>query len=418
MTGYVVQGLVVCVLGLSVIFPLAVFADTFNVTTGYPSGTSGTMRTLNGYVDSSTNESITAWFDYGANGSFQASSYKSGFSGGGDLSSLITHLTPGVEYVYRAVARKDKSGQVVYGETKKFTVMSGQAGSVSTVASGSGGGSVNTGSGGSSGVQPVASSGLDPVVASDDHADLNATVVAGSFPVTVWFEWGPTSLLGNETTHQNLQTGPTLITMKDTVRGLKPATTYYYRAVAVTANGRGNSPVMSFLTTGSESLAGSTSGTQGDTNTQTVTSSSIAFGDVSQGTTVVTSNTDNAIPFGQKNTGSSNGQMASALGWGSILQDQFFTIDENGRIASANSFAANSNSGSSLFANIFSFGGILPHSFFGWLAWVVIAYIALAQIQQFYARREKRKLEKEEQEKATQEAKKYQDFAIKNKKIA
>jgi hypothetical protein len=107
------QHTIVLVFSLSVVVPQSVFADTFSVTTGYPSSISGSLVVLSGQVNSSTREHVTAWFEYGTNESFQASSYNTGLIGNGELSVVVNGLNPGVGYVYRAAARKS-NGQVVY----------------------------------------------------------------------------------------------------------------------------------------------------------------------------------------------------------------------------------------------------------------------------------------------------------------
>ncbi len=71
------------------------------------------------------------------------------------------------------------------------------------------------------------------------------TDTGGDPNLEVWFQWGTTPSLGNETPHQ-FKTGTGLFC--STITNLTPCTTYHYRAVAKNSAGTSYGEIRSFIT--------------------------------------------------------------------------------------------------------------------------------------------------------------------------
>jgi len=98
---------------------------------------------------------------------------------------------------------------------------------------------------------------LPPEVATDPatgigvySATLHARVNPNMTPTTAWFEWGtdPALASSTETTHQDVGSGTTPQTVSETLEGLDPSTTYYFRAVAANDGGTETGSIASFAT--------------------------------------------------------------------------------------------------------------------------------------------------------------------------
>lgn len=83
------------------------------------------------------------------------------------------------------------------------------------------------------------------VVTTCTSATFNGSVTPNGNATTVWFEWGTSNSLGNQTTHQTF-TSPA--DFHQTVSGLTANTTYYYRAMASNIAGTAQGSIISFVT--------------------------------------------------------------------------------------------------------------------------------------------------------------------------
>jgi len=81
-------------------------------------------------------------------------------------------------------------------------------------------------------------------------ATLHAQVNPNMTPTTAWFEWGtdPTLASSTETTHQDVGSGTTAQGVLETLEGLEPSATYYFRAVAMNDGGTVTASISSFTT--------------------------------------------------------------------------------------------------------------------------------------------------------------------------
>ncbi len=73
--------------------------------------------------------------------------------------------------------------------------------------------------------------------ATQNAAQLNATVNPNGSSTTVYFQWGTTAAYGSQTTYQFIGSGTGAVSLSFPLTGLSPGTTYYYRVVAGNASG-------------------------------------------------------------------------------------------------------------------------------------------------------------------------------------
>src|SRR3989344_4336186 len=74
---------------------------------------------------------------------------------------------------------------------------------------------------------------------------FNGYVTPNGNPTTVWFEWGTSTALGNQTNKQIFNSNSNFSQL---VNGLAEDTTYYYRAMATNIEGNAVGQIISFRT--------------------------------------------------------------------------------------------------------------------------------------------------------------------------
>ena len=195
------------------------FVSTSNATNVMQSS-----ATLNGYVNPYNTYGTSRWFEWGATqGLGNRTNTLSHGNTASNFSETITGLANNTTYYYRAVAQN--SYGVSYGNIVSFT----------------------TGTGAVNNNPPVAITNLATNI-DEDSARLNAlAIISGNINSTGWFEWGTTQDLGFTTSTQNLGSLPS-VAFKQSMFGLTPNTTYYYRAVVQNANGISRGTILNFRT--------------------------------------------------------------------------------------------------------------------------------------------------------------------------
>jgi lysophospholipase L1-like esterase len=173
-----------------------------------------TTATLNGSVNPN-GLATTAWFEYGTDALLAGVVTKTGDQsiGSGNtpvsIAQPISGLIPGNTYYYQVAARN--SAGTSRGAIGSFTAVL---------------------------LPPtVSTSAADPI--SNDNAVLNGDVNPNGLPTNAWFEWGTDPILNTFTTTlpQPLGSGSTIIALDNTLSGLTPGTTYYFRVVAQNSAG-------------------------------------------------------------------------------------------------------------------------------------------------------------------------------------
>ena len=225
-------GIVLLEIGLFAILPLSLYAyygpsaSTINAT-----NITATNATMNGAADTG-GEPGNAWFEYGTDVNFgnsttlDAFNWNSGYSG--RYSTNISGLTANTTYYFRAVAQNSQGR--AYGNVVSFTT------SFSIL-------------GNNNSLSPTAITTSGSILA-DNTAQLNALILTGNTNKTnTWFEWGVTPNLGNQTVSLPIGGAPA-IRHTNTLTGLAPGTTYYFRAVAQNDYGLNTGNILNLTTSG------------------------------------------------------------------------------------------------------------------------------------------------------------------------
>lgn len=209
--------------------PLTGYAYSANVTTIPATNISSMNATLNGFVNTG-GVAGSAWFEYGTDTSFgntsslNASKYNNSYAG--NFSANISGLTANTTYYFRAVALN--SSGIVYGNVLSFVTTFSISGNNNLMSP-----SAMTTSG---------------VVLDSTTAQFNALILLGnSNTANTYFEYGTTVDLGNQTGTIPLSGSPS-IRHTETIPGLAPSTTYFFRAVAENSYGRSVGTILSLVT--------------------------------------------------------------------------------------------------------------------------------------------------------------------------
>jgi hypothetical protein len=202
-----------------------------DVTTDPATSVTSTGARLNGNVDPNGDD-VEVWFEYSQGTSCSFSSSTSHDDGDDDnsdfdISDTINGLQPATTYCFRAVA-ENSDGDIGYGNTRTFTT------------SGIGGQNLPT--------APQAITTTATAI-TQTTARLNGLIISSpsSGNTSGWFEWGTTASLGRITGTQNFGTISS-VNLVDTITGLTPNTTYYFRVVGNNNGGSVPGDVLNFRT--------------------------------------------------------------------------------------------------------------------------------------------------------------------------
>jgi phosphodiesterase/alkaline phosphatase D-like protein len=206
---------------------------TFTTTSDSPSGLSITSISAAEITNSSAQlraavntgaNAATGWFEWGTTTALSNHSDVQSLGTGMavTLAQTLKNLAPRTTYFFRAVA---SSGSVtVRSDVRSFTT-TGDA------------------------IAPFAVMTLDASAVSSASAELRGLLNTAGAPATAWFEWGPSTPLGNQTTPQNINASSIVSSFAYSLTNLQPNTTYYFRAVAQNASATVRGDVRSFTTT-------------------------------------------------------------------------------------------------------------------------------------------------------------------------
>ncbi len=184
------------------------------VTTGSVYNIGTTSASLACYFTTGGYPTADVYFEYGQNGNFNNRTQAQTLANGASCTNYVYGLQPNTLYSVRAVV--SNMGGVAYGYSMPFTTLS-----------------IGGGGGGSNGhvttVTVLAKS------ATTKSISVSGIAYGTANNARVWFEYGPTTALGQTTPQQNLNINNMQV-FSATITGLKSGTTYYYRAVAMDQN--------------------------------------------------------------------------------------------------------------------------------------------------------------------------------------
>src|SRR5436190_1222631 len=80
-------------------------------------------------------------------------------------------------------------------------------------------------------------------------AELHGVINPAGAPAAAWFEWGPTSALGNRTDVMTFGPETTVQSFSQTLKNLEARKTYYFRAVGYHSGGTVPAEIGTFTTT-------------------------------------------------------------------------------------------------------------------------------------------------------------------------
>ncbi len=216
------------------------------VTTQSVSSVSSNQASVSCSLDPQGNFDTQRWVEWGRVSTASQNSTSKEYQGsGGSYSALLSGLSQNTAYYYRCVAKSNTS-VAVYGNIQSF-----HTGSVSvpqpiptpapTYISPYG----NTGGQTSLIVSTKLASEIF-----NTSARLNAVVLPGNASnVYGWFEWGGTPDLGHASARRYLGSG-SYVLLSDMISGLTPGTTYFFKPVMESTQGRVEGALLSFRTTG------------------------------------------------------------------------------------------------------------------------------------------------------------------------
>ncbi|MFA5095500.1 MAG: thrombospondin type-1 domain-containing protein [Candidatus Paceibacterota bacterium] len=190
--------------------------STPSVSTNSATNIGNNYATLNGYVSSNGNTSVSAWFEWGTNSNYysQTSQINYGSNSSTSYNYYLSGLAQNTTYYYRAVAQ-GSNGQTVYGNQMIFTT---------------------TGNYYYTNQQPFVTT-YSATGLNNNSAILNGYVDPNGSYTTRWFEWG-TSYSYLNTTTSRINQGTYAGNFSETLYNLSQNTTYYYRAAARGSNGQ------------------------------------------------------------------------------------------------------------------------------------------------------------------------------------
>lgn len=212
------------------IFPIFAFADSVpTASTAAATSINSSSASLNANI-TPNGPATNAWFEYGTVQPISQTTVSQNAGSGYNqlnFSFTVANLQPNTAYYFRVVAQNQYG--TVYGNTVSFF----------------------TGSQGGTNAPVVVNQTASNISAGS--AALTGTIQPNGSPTSVWFDYGTTTSLGQQTAIQNAGNGTNAVNVYSTLANLQANTTYYFRAVAQNQYGTAYGSVINFFTSGSNS---------------------------------------------------------------------------------------------------------------------------------------------------------------------
>jgi len=206
--------------------------DEPDATTRSASSVGDTNATLNGRVDGN-GSSTRVWFEYGRDRDLDDETSQRSIGSGTDTVSIrISGLRRDTTYYFRVAARNNHGTD--YGSIMSFHTDEDD----------------NNNDNDEVDVGALITRTSVATFVSNNSAQLNSLITySENDRVDAWFEWGTSPTFGRTTEKVRVDASPS-VTHRAVLVGLIPGETYYFRAVAESADWKSNGSVFSFITTG------------------------------------------------------------------------------------------------------------------------------------------------------------------------
>ena len=221
------------------------------VTTDAASLITNDEAVLHGNAHANGTSDVTGWFEWGTLSWLGSKTNEIRIVSTYNMSARLTGLNRDTQYYFRAAARNAVGTS--YGPILYFSTAGGDVGSGGTTPSPS---PSPYPSPSSSTIAPTVST-QSPTFVAQNTVVLNGYGVTNSNVSTyAWFEWGVQPSLGFSTARKNIgYISSTSTNFADSLTGLSPNTSYYFRAVAENTYGRNYGSVLVLHTRGIENTS-------------------------------------------------------------------------------------------------------------------------------------------------------------------
>ncbi len=250
------------------------YVDNYNnlsIATDIATNITSSSANLNGLINGNNlynTSNLNTWFEYGTDTNLTYSTVPNNSNSGyANFISNISNLSPNTVYYFRAVAQTPRTA--IYGITNSFRTNFANSNNPATPITTTTNHTTTSSNNVSYGTPNIITNPATAI--SNNSAEMNALIINSKNNALTWFEWGVSSSLGNKTETVAIGAFPS-VKHVDTITGLLPGTTYYFRAIVENSSKRVIGDTLNFTTNGvsnQNTVEGNTENTTSiDTNLQ------------------------------------------------------------------------------------------------------------------------------------------------------